>query len=198
MSSISKIALNNTEYGFETESVKNTRTDGKIKFWTGTRDQYNALVNNEQIDNNTLYNITDDNNLTLTLLEVLWPVDSVFLTYGNTCPLQTLGIGTWIKEDTGIITSLSESVQVKGNGKTLGLTNGTDDVSLSVNSNNAGNNHNLFQPSAFNIDVTTSGYGDSGPLGSYGVTTDGSKSGMIADTSSLGTKRLINIFRRTA
>lgn len=63
-----------------------------IKTWTGTKAQYDAIVTK---DANTLYNITDDTDTTLSLLELLYPVGSIYIGTMATCPLQTLGVGTW-------------------------------------------------------------------------------------------------------
>ena len=63
-----------------------------IKTWTGTKAQYDAIVTK---DANTLYNITDDTDTTLSLLELLYPVGSIYIGTMATCPLATLGVGTW-------------------------------------------------------------------------------------------------------
>lgn len=67
-------------------------TSTAIKTWTGTRAQYNAITTK---DANTLYNITDDTNITPTLLESLYPVGSIYIGTMSICPLAALGIGTW-------------------------------------------------------------------------------------------------------
>ena len=74
------------------KSLTETRNDGQLKFWTGTKAQYDAIVTK---DGNTLYNITDDADATLPLLELLFPVGAVYFGTMSVCPLQTLGVGTW-------------------------------------------------------------------------------------------------------
>ena len=44
---------------------------------------------------NTLYNITDDSDVTFALLELLFPIGAVYFGTMSVCPLQTLGVGTW-------------------------------------------------------------------------------------------------------
>lgn len=76
------------------DGVKDQRnTSTAIKTWTGTKAQYDAIVSK---DANTLYNITDDTDVTLTLLEALYPVGSIYIGTMATCPLATLGVGTWV------------------------------------------------------------------------------------------------------
>ena len=72
--------------------IDSNNTSNAIKTWTGTKAQYNAIVSK---DTNTLYNITDDTDVTLSLLELLYPVGSVYIGTMANCPLATLGIGTW-------------------------------------------------------------------------------------------------------
>lgn len=70
----------------------NTRDNStRLKFWTGTKAQYDAISTK---DSNTLYNITDDQDITLTLLQTIYPVGSVYLSTNSTCPLASL-FGTW-------------------------------------------------------------------------------------------------------
>lgn len=72
--------------------IDQNNTSTAIKTWTGTKAQYDAIVTK---DGNTLYNITDDTDVTLSLLELLYPVGSIYIGTMATCPLATLGIGTW-------------------------------------------------------------------------------------------------------
>jgi hypothetical protein len=67
-----------------------------IKTWTGTKAQYDAITTK---DSATLYNITDDTDVNLTILEALYPVGSVYITTAGSCPLSTLISGsTWTQE----------------------------------------------------------------------------------------------------
>lgn len=68
---------------------------------------------------------------------------------------------------------------VRGNGKTLGLTNGSVDVGLTFTTQNsicfAGHTN------AYDVNYDTTYPGTNASLGKYGVVTDGSKSGIVAD-----------------
>ena len=193
---------NNASGQIQAAGVINSRDSSTaVKTWTGTKNQYDSITTK---DANTLYNITDDTDVSLTILEALYPVGSVYLTYNNVCPLQTLGIGTWTLESTAIITSVtgSSSVPVKGNGKSLGLTNGTKNYGLEITSTDDRCATNAWV-SCFNKTVGTSTSGSttsSGTPYAGGVVTDASKSGIIADISSsiTTTSWSINIYRRTA
>jgi len=142
---------------------------------------------------NASSNVTIDLDSGGSVLEALYPVGSVYLTYNNVCPLQTLGIGTWTLESTGVVTSVNTSVPVKGNGMTLGLSTGTQNFTITGYTNQG------------YIGAWTGNYGGKigqGPSGliyaqkSAGVTTDETKSGIVGTvTRSVST---INIFRRTA
>lgn len=94
--------INITNDVISVEGVKDQRnTTTTIKTWTGTKAQYDAIVTK---DNNTLYNITDDTDVSLTILEALYPVGSVYITTANTCPLRTLISGsTWVEETSRIL-----------------------------------------------------------------------------------------------
>ena len=76
----------------------NTRDNStRLKFWTGTKAQYDAISTK---DSNTLYYITDDQDITLTLLQTIYPVGSVYLSTNATCPLASL-FGTWTLVSSG-------------------------------------------------------------------------------------------------
>lgn len=74
------------------DTTKDQNTNTRLKYWTGTKAQYDAIVTK---DANTLYNITDDSNPTLSMLELLYPIGSIYIGTMSACPLQTLGVGTW-------------------------------------------------------------------------------------------------------
>ena len=90
------ITLNGSSQ-LQTVGVINSRDSSiAVKTWTGTKAQYDAIVTK---DPNTLYNITDDTDVSLTILEALYPVGSVYITTANTCPLSALISGsTWTQE----------------------------------------------------------------------------------------------------
>ena len=81
----------------QTVAVIDNRSGSAIKTWTGTKEQYDAIVAK---DSNTLYNITDDTNVTQALLNLLYPVGAIYIGTMATCPLAVLGIGTWVLKAT--------------------------------------------------------------------------------------------------
>lgn len=83
----------------------------------------------------------------------------------------------------------TNNIPVVGNGKTLGFTNGTTDFALGSYS---GNTVPVTKPSAFNtnINATDTSTG-SIVIGNYGITTDNTKSGIIADTSDTAQLRVM-------
>lgn len=87
----------NSSNQIQTVAVKDNRSGNAIKTWTGTRAQYNAITTK---DANTLYNITDDSDITYSMLELLYPVGSVYLSTNSTCPLASL-FGTWTLVSSG-------------------------------------------------------------------------------------------------
>lgn len=87
------VSINNNEQGQLQAIAVIDNTGSAIKTWTGTRSQYDAIAIK---DVNTLYNVTDDTDVSLTILEALYPVGSVYITTANTCPLSALINGsTW-------------------------------------------------------------------------------------------------------
>lgn len=56
MSDVSELGINNTVYDINSKSITD-QNGGKLRFWTGTRTQYDAIVTK---DAETLYTITDD------------------------------------------------------------------------------------------------------------------------------------------
>ena len=125
--------------------IDSNNTTNAIKTWTGTKAQYDAIVTK---DANTLYNITDDTDVSLTILEALYPVGSVYITTANTCPLSALISGsTWelVGQDRvlqgagtrGVVgTTLNESLP-NITGSLDGTYGGYIDVTNSVVSNGA-------------------------------------------------------------
>lgn len=82
----------NTSDEIQAVGVIDSNAGGVLKSWSGTRTQYDAI---EVKDANTLYNITDDTDVTLTVLEALYPVGAIYIGTMAACPLEVLGVGTW-------------------------------------------------------------------------------------------------------
>lgn len=120
----------------------------------------------------------------------VYPVGSFYFTTASTCPLQALGIGTWTRVGTSIITSVNTDVPVKGNGIALGLTNGANNVGLTTT-----NNYFVGKTEAYGEAVSAVG-AHSGTAGIFGVTTDSAKSGIVGTVTR--TALTVNIWKRTA
>lgn len=175
-----KSITTNSDDELQTVGVINqNNTTNAIKTWIGTKAQYDAIVTK---DATTLYNITDDTDVTLTLLELLYPVGSLYIATANVsvCPLAVLGVGTWQqKANSTLVTDVNTTAPVVGNRMALGLTNGTDLTALG-NANANGYMQNRIDAYGQNISSSaiTSGNLANGVLG---VTTDGTKSGIEAN-----------------
>ena len=93
--------------------INQNSTSTAIKTWTGTKAQYDAIATK---DNNTLYNITDDDTAVVyqaytksetdehisialnNVLSALYPIGSIYIGTQSTCPLENLISGsTWEK-----------------------------------------------------------------------------------------------------
>ena len=131
----------------------------------------------------------------LAILEVMYPVGSLFFGTQANCPMAVaIPNSTWTKIATKLTINVNSTVAVKGTGKTLGLTNGS--VNAGLVSTNQESNYRLFQESAYNKDVFSTGTYNQTAIGGWGVTTDGTKSGLTgeATVSSI----TVNVWKRTA
>ena len=138
----------------------------------------------------TLQNNIDE--LPKSLLNALYPVGSLYISTTSTCPLQTLGIGTWTKQSaTTLVTSVNTNVPIKGDGYGLVLTDGTNTGSLVNRSND-----NNFSTSV-RVKVGTENSQDYGKTNRIiGVTTDASKSGIVGTVTR--STMAVTIWKRTA
>lgn len=85
-----------------------------------------------------------------------------------------------------IYQGLSGTVPVVGNGKSLGLTDGTNNAGLFWSSGSI-SGHTLSSKNSYGVDIATSSTWNSANLGSnkvVGVTSDATKSGLVAQLSS--------------
>lgn len=89
--------LNSTGNNLVNTALNTRDNSTRLKFWTGTKAQYDAISTK---DSNTLYNIIDDQDVTLSLLQTIYPVGSVYLSTNATCPLASL-FGTWTLVSSG-------------------------------------------------------------------------------------------------
>ena len=91
MSDVKELNINNTTYDIKAKTIVDNNGT-KLSMWSGTKQEYDNITTK---DPNQLYFIEDDTDVTLALLELLFPVGAVYFGTMATCPLQTLGVGTW-------------------------------------------------------------------------------------------------------
>lgn len=103
-------------------------TTKSIKTWVGTRSEYEELVANDEIDYNTVYNITDDKNFTQELLETIYPVGSIYIGTMSICPLSAL-FGSWQLVSSGKVLQGADENHLPGTTIDAGLPNITGDWS---------------------------------------------------------------------
>lgn len=158
----------------------------------------NDAINKGQLDNlNTTLRAFLN-----TTLDALYPVGSVYLGIQETCPLANLISGSkWELVTSSIITDVKTNVDVKGTGKTLGLTNGSNKVGLTVqySADNYYTGVNVTD-SVYDTNVKNSGVSgeEKGYLmgSSFGVDTDPSKSGIVGTLTR--TQITTNLWKRVA
>lgn len=157
----------NSNNELQTVAVIDNRSGSGIKTWTGTKAQYDAITTK---DSTTLYNITDDTDTTLTLLELLYPIGSIYIGTMNACPLQSLGVGTW---------QLVASDRVLQGAGTRGSVGSTVNESLPNITGEFGtlNNTNVQPTGCFDYGTTsTRNQGGSSAIQANGITIDASRS----------------------
>lgn len=193
---------------------------GAVLGYLDSSNHYSNVVS--LIDDNT-YNFNQDpsyidgvkwvfgnesGNDVIDILKIVYPVGSVFLSTTASCPLASL-FGTWTLIGTSIITSVSSSgftgsttasVSVKGNGKALGLTDGSSNYGLQNGNSGVGIATSSYNASAGTNSVNASTVGKV-----IGVTTNASGSGLTGSVtipslsvSVSNTSLSVNIFKRTA
>lgn len=91
MADVKELNINNTTYDIKAKSVVDTNS-GALKFWSGTKAQYDAIVTK---DSNTIYNVNDTTAPVVDILNAMYPVGAIYIGTMSACPLATLGIGTW-------------------------------------------------------------------------------------------------------
>lgn len=114
--------------------IDQNNTSNAIKTWTGTRLQYDAIVTK---DATTLYTITDDTDATLSVIEALYPVGSIYITTANSCPLANIISGsTWVLVSAGMVLQGADGNHAAGTTISAGLPNITGSVLFDSNSSN--------------------------------------------------------------
>lgn len=124
----------------------------------------------------------------------IYPVGAIYITTAATCPLASLISGsTWVLDASGIVTSINTSVPIKGDGNTLGFTDGTNSGGMFVGGTGfikVGPNNEGKSVGATRVD------GNLASNKTIGITTDETKSGIVGTLTK--TTLTVNIFRRTA
>lgn len=151
--------------------IDSNNTSNAIKTWTGTRTQYDAITTK---DTNTLYNIIDDTDVTLTLLNALYPIGSIYIGTMANCPLATLGVGTWQLVATDRVLQGATDGSAVGTTVEAGLPNITGTfcggdtaiatgafTSLGNNSSPVGSGSSRFKSFDFDASRSSSIYGNS-------------------------------------
>lgn len=164
--------------------------------WVGTLAEYNAQ-NIETLHPDWLCYITDDVSGGGSVFDTLYPVGSIYMGVLATCPLTTIIPGSvWTLVASKIVIHVPNTVPVKGNGMTLGLTDGTDFAGLQKGTDTWQGQTFGYTVYGTNVGTTGSSWNHSNDK-SWGVTTDSTKSGIVADMSSVNTITT-NVWIRTA
>ena len=165
MADVQELNINDTTYDIKAKSVVD-QNSGSLKMWTGTHAEYNAIVTK---DANTLYNITDDSNPTLSMLELLYPVGAVYFGTMSVCPLQALGVGTWqalpqdkVIQIAGTRGSVGDTLNESLPNITGSITNCANQMKGTTNPSSSG---------ALSINKTTTTYGGYGSDNGNSITT---------------------------
>lgn len=134
------------------------------------------------------------------LLSTLYPVGAIYIGTQNSCPLATLIAGSrWERVATQVVTNVNTGVSVYGNGKTLGLTDGS--LNFSITNGYYGGATGFMQgfESVYNKKIGTIREEKTmiqGNKKSVGVVHDAATSGLTGNLSR--TNLSLNIWKRTA
>ena len=180
--------------------IDQNATTTAIKTWTGTLAQYNALVSGGTVDSNTLYNITDDSDTTLTLLQTIYPVGAIYIGTMETCPLASL-FGTWTLVSSGRVLQGSDANHSAGSTIEAGLPNitgsyGNDYTRNNYMSTKTGAIYGVDKESTYYISATA----NTSTTNDNGFYFDASRSSAIYGNSNTVQPPafVVNIWQRTA
>lgn len=153
-------------------------------------------------DNSTKISNTQWVNSRITsIMGTVYPVGSLYFGTQSTCPLAAIIDGsTWEKVGSSLITSVNTSVPVKGNGKSMGWTNGDANFGCSQGDNGYGWFFPSLTSEAYGKDIGVVQAGNNGtrPSGSklMGLTSNANNSGIVGTITR--TALTVNIWKRTA
>lgn len=183
------------------------RNSGKFRFFGKDSSDNIRVPLQVDVENNAVIGVTpatSDNSTKIATtafvkaqgyssISSIFPVGSCYITIGNTNPNTILGVGTWTLVTSSVITSVNTNVPVKGDGKTLGLTNGNNNFGV----NNGSSGGFFGYPLNFDVNVGTARSGTAvNTNASIGITTDATKSGIVGTVTRTATT--IYIWQRTA
>ena len=199
MSDVQELNINNSTYDIKAKSVVDTNS-GKVKFWTGTKEEYDAITTKDPA---TLYNITDDSDVTFQLLELIYPVGSIYIGTMSVCPLQTLGLGTWqLKAQDMVLQGAGTKGVVKTElPQNVKLPNITGNIGMVMYKRDAAQTFNgSFSITSRNDD---GGYSAGSNMGEVGINFNASRSSSVysgdgTDTEIQQSAYLVNIWERTS
>lgn len=123
-----------------------------------------------------------------TIYNVIYPIGSIYTGTMQECPIP---VGTWELRATNIVTDIEDVAPVVGNGMTLGLTNGTGNFGLANFTD-----IRLGADEHFGSNVGVTSGTATREQKTLGVTTDGTKSGIVANIEK--TSLTVNIWERVA
>ena len=191
--------------GLDGEQLINQNpNEDPVKVWTGTRAEYNSI---ETKNNDTIYNVTDDGNVTQSLLEMIYPVGSIYIGTMNICPLSAL-FGTWEKVSSGRVLQGADDSHAAGTTIEAGLPNITGQDALQWNGEytgqvcNGSNRNGALAATRISLGAGTesanSSHGAIGVATQYGIAMDASLSSPIYGNSSTVQPPafVVNIWRR--
>jgi hypothetical protein len=88
----SKVSDGTDTYFVKAEVIKNQQNSSSLKYWFGTKAQYDAIATK---DSDTIYNVEDTTSPIVDILNTLYPIGAIYIGTMATCPLSVLGVGTW-------------------------------------------------------------------------------------------------------
>ena len=169
-----------------------------IQTWIGTKAEYEELVENDQINANTIYNITDDSNDFQNILETMYPVGAIYIGTMEICPLSAL-FGTWEKVSSGRVLQGADEDHSAGETIEAGLPNITGTFGNTTRfsaSDMASRTSGAF---SFTNQNSPAQYGSNADVGGY-VSFDASQSNSIYGNSNTVQPPafVVNIWKRIA
>lgn len=159
------------------KSVKDQRDSSSLKYWTGTKAQYDAIATK---DSDTIYNVEDTTSPIVDILNTLYPIGAIYIGTMATCPLSVLGIGTWqlVAQDRvlqgagtrGVVgTTINESLpNIKGEFRAVGSTSSgvfvRDNSGTNTNLGSGSNANYISGFTSLDASLSSSTYQDNAPV----------------------------------